>query len=169
VRWFVSRLAPLATVLLAVRALWFRVRLGRQVAERLAKVENPTVIVTLVHPHSFTVDGRFRDTYFGGLSEWLASRNVPVVVAGMVQGQSVSLARAFLAGTTAGTPLPIEAVLTPSDILRCGWEALRAFHIWSVRAASRAVQLEVGGVSVTPLITHAIREAHASGDWANAC
>ena len=164
VRRLVSRLAPLATVLLAVRALWFRVRLGRQVAERVAKVENPTVIVTLVHPHSITVDGRFRDTYFGGLSEWLASRNVPVVVAGIVQGQSVSLARAFLAGTTAGTPLPIEAVLTPSDILRCGWEALRAFHIWSVRAASRAVQLQVGGVSVTPLITHAIREAHASGD-----
>src|SRR2546425_930819 len=112
-RRLVTRLAPLAILLLAARALWFRVRLGRHVVERVKKAENPTVIVTLVHPHSFTAQRRFGDTYFGGLSEWLASRKVPVVVAGVGEGPARFVARAVLARAAAGVPLPLQAVPTP--------------------------------------------------------
>ncbi|TSA04187.1 MAG: hypothetical protein D4R81_02330 [Nitrospiraceae bacterium] len=160
VRELVKRLAPLAVLLLMGRALWFRLRMGAKTVASVAEGDHVVAIVTLVHPHSLSPEGRFRDTYFGGLSEWLVSRNVPVVVAGLIQGQSVALARAFQSGDGKAARIPLDAVLGPGEILCCGWSALRAF----LSSGSWNATVGVHGVNIECLIAHAIREAHASGE-----
>ena len=159
-RGLIKRLAPLAVLLLMGRALWFRIRMGAEALERTAKRGGTIVLVTLVHPHSFSPEGRFRDTYFGGLSEWLAARNRPVVVAGLVQGQSIALARAFQSGDGGTARMSLDAVLGPGEILCCGWSALRAF----LSSGSWNATVRVHGVNIECLIAHAVREAHGSGE-----
>lgn len=160
-QWLLDRLAPLAIVFLAFRALWFRLRIGDQ--SRMPADGGPmTVIVTLVHPHSFTADGQFCDTYFGKLQEWLTARSIPVVTAGFVQGQSVWLAQAFLPGSAPGGQVPVGAVLTVGEILWCMWDSFRA---WTRRdQMAHATPVEIDGVRLDKLIRQAIRDAHASGD-----
>ena len=164
VRRLISRLAPLAILLLMVRALWVRFRLGSGDHAQGATGERPAVIVTLVHPHSITAEGRFRDTYFGSLSEWLAARNVPVAVAGIIQGQALALARAFRSGALRGSQVPFDTLLASGEILRCGWDALRAFLRWRSTAITGSTRLEIRGIALDELVRHAVREAHASGD-----
>lgn len=159
-RGLIKRLAPLAVLLLMGRALWFRIRMGAEALERTAKRGGTIVLVTLVHPHSFSPEGRFRDTYFGGLSEWLAARNRPVVVAGLVQGQSIALARAFQSGDGGTARMSLDAVLGPGEILCCGWNALCAF----LSSGSWNATVRVHGVNIECLIAHAVREAHGSGE-----
>jgi hypothetical protein len=160
VRELASRLSPVAVLLLMGRALWFRLRMGTQAVASVTEGEPAVAIVTLVHPHSLSPEGRFLDTYFGGVSDWLVSRKVPVVVAGLIQGQSVALARAFQAGDAGSMRIPMGAVLSPGEILQCGWRALRAF----LSSGSWNATVEVHGVTIERLIAHAIREAHGSGD-----
>jgi len=158
----IDRLAPLAILLLMARALWVRFKLGHADYAQHATGERPAAIVTLVHPHSIMADGRFRDTYFGDLSNWLASRNVPVVTAGIIQGQALPLSSAFRSPASPSSRIPFDALLPPGEILRCGWDALRAFLSW--RRQANAVRLEIRGITLDRLIRHAIRDAHASGD-----
>lgn len=158
---WIARMEPLAILLLLARALWFRVRVGC-VHEQLPKGdEGVLLMVTLVHPHSISPLGSFRDTYFGGMSEWLASQGLPVVVAGSVQGLSVSLARTFQASVTTETRIPLETMLAPGEILHVGWKALRTW--WRGRT-SALTSLTIDGVVLNELVRMAIREAHASGD-----
>ena len=159
-RW-IAKIEPLAILLLVARALWFRVRVGCA-CERLQRREDGVLLlVTLVHPHSILPSGSFRDTYFGGMSEWLASQGLSVVVAGSVQGQSMSLARVFQAGSTTETRIPLEAMLTLNEILHVGWKAIQ---VWWRARASASVRLSIDGRAINELVRLAIREAHASGD-----
>ncbi len=158
-RRLVMRLAPLAILLLTARALWFKLRVGRRIPELPAKATATMAMVTLAHPHSIGEDGRYRDTYFGWLSEWLAKANAHVVVAGVVQGQSVSLAHAFWGTEQTVTRLPIDSVMSLWDIVQVTWEALHAWYA----ASSPAVSCEVERVDIGYLVARAIRDAHASG------
>ena len=159
-RGLIKRLAPLATLLLIGRTFWFRIRMGVEALEHVTKRNGAVVLVTLVHPYSFEPDGRFGDTYFGKLSKWLTAQNIPVVVAGLIQGQSGTLARAFQAGDAGNVRISMDGMLSAGDILHCGWRALRLF----LSSGSWNTTVEVRGVNIEYLIARAIRDAHGSGE-----
>ncbi len=155
-----SRLSFLPILYLAARSVWFKLRTSRMNIGSPAGGPASTVMITLVHPHSITSEGRFRDTYFGELEGWLGRATPPVVVAGVIQGQSLPLAQAFQGNQNAVRRISIDAGLDLHDIFRNTWEALRGF----LACRFLKVSSEIGGVSIGNLVKRAVKEAHASGE-----
>lgn len=153
--------APLSILLLMVRAVWFRLLMGRSIPNMSRQKSDPTLVVTLVHPHSITPQGEFRDTYFGCLSEQLQAWNVPVVIVGQIQGLSRRLAEQFGRKTTVPA-IPFDAVLRVKEIIGCGIEALRRW--WQSDYDWKESTLTLQGISVTGLLQSAIQHSHSSGD-----
>ncbi len=155
-----TRLSFLPILYLAARSVWFKLRTGRRNIGSPAGGAASMVMITLVHPHSITSEGRFRDTYFGELEEWLGRETPPVVVAGVIQGQSLPLVQAFQENQNAVRRISIDAGLELHDIFRNTWEALRGF----LACRFLKVSSEIGGVSIGNLVRHAVKDAHASGE-----
>lgn len=152
---------PLPILLLMMRAVRFRLLMGHPIPDTLQHKSDLTLVVTLVHPHSITPQGEFRDTYFGRLSEQLQAWNVPVMIAGQIQGLSRRLAEQF--GRKATVPaIPFDAVLSVKEIIRCGIEALRRW--WRSDREWKESTLTLQGISASGLLRSAIQHAHSSGD-----
>ena len=158
----IAGLAPLAILLLAARTVWLRLRIS---SLRMPTMTGPLVfIMTVIHPHSVTGDGYFRDTYWGDLLKWLEGRNVPVVVGGLYQGQSMALIRGAQRGDSASTPIPIERALGFGEILRACWEAIKSCVAVHAGNDPSPQTFEIGHLKLGRLLAAAKREAHASGD-----
>ncbi len=154
-------IGPAAILLLTMRALWFRLVVCRVDPSVLLHRADLVVMVTLVHPHSFSREGEFRDSYFGRLAEQLCEWNVPVVVVGQIQGLSRRLAEQFSRKARFQT-LACESLLSAGEILRCGWEAVGQW--WRSDREWKKGRLILQGVTLTGLMRAAIRQAHSSGE-----
>lgn len=154
-------IGPVAIVLLTMRALWFRLTVRGLDPSALFHRADLVVMVTLVHPHSFSAEGEFRDSYFGRLAEQLCAWNIPVVVVGQIQGLSRRLTEQFRRKACFKT-IACEALLSVGQILCCGWEALGQW--WRSNREWEKGRLMLQGVTLTGLLRSAIRQAHSSGD-----
>jgi hypothetical protein len=157
----VMAIGPVVILLLTMRALWFRLTECRIDFSALRHRPDLTAIVTLVHPHSFSPKGEFRDSYFGRLAEQLCAWNVPVVVVGQIQGLSRRLTKQFR-GKAIFKTVACEALLSIGQILRCGWDALVQW--WQSDREWKEGRLVLHGVLLTGLLRSAIQQAHSSGD-----
>lgn len=160
IQWINVRLPLLALTARVLRALWFKMalRTAQFLPETGTKLD--VLMVTLVHPGSVPTPGQFKDTYFGGLSQWLRKRHVTVRVGGIVDRLSIRLARAFcMRGKDQGL-LPFDAMPGVSDIFLCAWEAYRSYRV----SKSDDYLVEIEGVRIDALVRAAVREAHTSGN-----
>lgn len=160
-RRYVEERPPLMILLLILRAIWFRLRMRRFVPASGRRDAGVSIGCTLVHPHSFSREGAFSDTYFGNLWEHLRGWDVAVCLLGRIQGFSRTLANLFVRSAKIPSA-PFDAALTVREIVVCGAQAL---WLWwdSSRRWSRTT-LTLQDVSVTGLLKCAIRQAHAGGD-----
>ena len=161
-RQVVASVYYLALLLRVARLLWFKFRIRLAgMHQAITGAEGGMLIITVVHRHSFTAEGRFRDTYFGTLGDWLVGQRGPVVVAGIIENRvNLELTRSFL-GETRGLPkILFDAGVRMRDIFRCVRESVQAYRA----DRSRSLSVVVGGLDAGYLITRALREAHASGN-----
>ena len=104
-RLIVQRVPFLMILLLMVRMLWLKCWMGRSRLSSNKDTQPSTMVLTLVHPHSFQTNGQFRNLYMGRLAEWLVDQGLSVIEAGLVQGQSVALTRGLSIEHVAGWTL----------------------------------------------------------------
>jgi hypothetical protein len=153
------RSAFLSIPALMIRALWFRMRVGEPVPNNRPVSQGGTVLMTLVHPHSFLPNGAFRDSYFGDLANKLDALGDQVLTAGHIQGLSRRLASLFRNG--ASPPgIPVDGFPGPATIFRCGLQALTL----ASQSLDATPTLTIQGWDVTGLLRKAVSAAHASGD-----
>ena len=119
------------------------------------------VVVSLLHAQSLAEEGKYRDVYFGRLLDELRDHGDKPIVFGLLQEQwRDQLPR--LKALRDGVPVvPAEAFLKISDLVKCGWESLKAYS-GPVRVCG---PVEIGGVDSHRLVTRAISEARRSDEF----
>lgn len=120
-----NRMIPSGPLWGFLRALW---RLGRSRAVCRFQPEHGAryaVVATLLNHQSFLPDGRYRDTYFGELSGYLAERGLkPLVFGSITHDFERTLARS--SAVSEGAPIiPMELFLGLEGLLTCLGQALR--------------------------------------------
>jgi hypothetical protein len=159
-RMVVSRFYYPGLLLRVARLFWYKLRMGFVGKDRALADEGCRVlIVTVVHPHSFTAEGRFHDTYFGQLCDWLISQGIPVVTAGIIEDRwNHKLARTFIREGGGPPKILYDAGVRLRDICRCAWEAIQSYRT----DCSRKLAVVVGGLDIGYLVDQAVRKEHTS-------
>jgi surface carbohydrate biosynthesis protein (TIGR04326 family) len=150
--------AVLALAAVALIRTWLAARRWRRAVTRRPHV----VVTTLVHEHSFTKEGTYRDAYFGPLPAWLVARGVPTLLFALLIERPGERLLARLRDTTMPCAvMPVEAAMSLGDLLRCLGQA---FARWARPFRVRGVTT-IGGVDVRLLLEAAVRDACANGTF----
>jgi hypothetical protein len=122
--------------------------------------ERRTVLVSLVHAHSFTGEGAYRDAYFGALPTWLAGQGERgVLFPLLIERPGERLLPRLVAAELPWPVLPIEGALSLGDLLRClAHAAGRWIRPFAVRGDT-----VIGGVDVRRLLERAAAAACRDG------
>ena len=134
---------------------------ARGLAAHATRAER-TVLMTLVHAHSFGTDGRYRDAYFGSLPAWLAEQGIAGVVFPLLIERPGD--RLLERLQRAGLPwpvVPVEGALSAGGLLRCFAQGIaRWVRPFPVRGST-----VIAGLDVRCLLERAVRRACRDGGF----
>ncbi len=138
--------------------IWFQVRRFKPAQDLSSRY---TVVASLIHIQSLSEPGKYRDVYFGRLTDDLSGRDGKAIVFGLFQERwrdQIPKLRSLRSGIPV---IPMEACLSLADILKCGLKALKAyFSPLEIRGP-----VEIDGLDLNRSVKKAILKARRTGNF----
>ena len=135
-------------------------RSSRRFKPRKESMVGHTVITSLVHPWSFTDDGRYWDAYFGPLVDRYEESGGKVLVFGLMMENPANLFKKLKSVDSKLPIIPLESCLSLASIIKCVFRSL-----WNyLKPTTLRGSTKFNGNDIAPLLNDAAREDRRSGN-----
>jgi len=158
----VTRVFPAYLLFYFLRAIKYRI-VNRRFVRYKPEEKEQLVIATLINHQSFDEKGRYRDTYFGNLVDFLAERNQSPLIFGKIIGKYYEDLNRICNCSNDLDIIPIEYFLSFQDIFSCFVKSLsKFFSIPKIKGETR-----FNGIDVGYLIKRLIKQDFSRGYFTN--